>query len=354
MDKLIEKLQQRLMPLAHKISQVMFLSALGATFQILLPVIMIGSFACLGAFLDIPAWQSFVGSTGLGFPGLFTCMIVTALVVRLNKVMEDKGIYIHMPDGVPPMVEASFKALLPTVICGVIGVTISTLMAKTSFGCIHQVIYSFIQTPLQSFGLSFPSYLVMQVLTTLFMFCGIHGDAVRGIFTPLTMAASEQNLAALAAGNPLPNIIIDSFSVLCQPGGIGCTFGLAFLMAFLAKSKRMKTLGRMSIIPAVFGINEPLLFGIPIMLNPLLFIPYVLGPIICTGLSYCSISFGITPRLNGTLVNWTMPQIVSGFLAQGVPTAILQVILILITTAIWFPFFKMVDRQIREEEKSES
>lgn len=414
MNKLIEKLQKRLMPLANKISQVMFLSALGATFQILLPVIMIGSFACLGAFLDIPAWQNFVGSTGLGavfmtlqsltlsiitlyiafvlpyqyasklgmtplpsaittlmtfliltptelytnipeqwlgFPGLFTCMIVTVLVVRMNKLMEDKGIYIHMPDGVPPMVEASFKALLPTVICAVVGVTVSTLMAKTSFGCIHQVIYSFIQTPLQSFGLSFPSYLVMQLMTTLFMFCGIHGDAIRGIFTPLTMAASEQNLAALAAGNSLPNIIIDSFSVLCQPGGIGCTFGLAFLMAFLAKSKRMKTLGKMSIIPAIFGINEPILFGIPIMLNPLLFIPYVLSPIVCISLSYCSIALGITPRLNGTMVNWTMPQIVSGFLAQGVPTAILQVVLILITTAIWFPFFKMVDRQICEEEK---
>ena len=151
----------------------------------------------------------------------------------------------------------------------------------------------------------------------------------------------------------MPNIIIDSFSVLCQPGGIGCTFGLAFLMAFAAKSKRMKTLGRMSIIPAVFGINEPLLFGIPIMLNPLLFIPYVISPIICTSISYCSIALGITPRLSGTMVNWTMPQFVSGFLAQGVPTMLLQVVLVLLTTAIWFPFFKMVDRQICKEEGGE-
>ena len=165
------------------------------------------------------------------------------------------------------------------------------------------------------------------------------------------MAASEQNLAALAAGSPLPNIIIDSFSVLCQPGGIGGTFGLAFLMAFAGKSKRMRTLGRMSILPAVFGINEPILFGIPIMLNPLLMIPYVLNPIICTTISYCSIALGITPRLSGTMVNWTMPQFVSGFLAQGLPTMLLQVVLVLLTTLIWLPFFKMVDRQICEEEK---
>lgn len=413
MSKLVDSLQKLLLPLANKISNVKFLSALGATFQILLPIIMIGSFSCLGAFLNIPAWQSFVTSTGLatvfmtlqsltlsiitlyiafvlpyqyaskiggspfssaimtfmsfllvtptelytnipqtwlGFPGLFTCMIITVLVVRLNKLMTDKGWYIHMPDGVPPMVEESFKALLPTLICATAAIVINVLMAKTSFGSIHQVIYSFIQTPLQNFGLSFPAYLLVQILTTLFMFCGIHGNAIFSIISPLTMNASAENLSALAAGSPLPNIIIDSFSVLCQPGGIGCTFGLAFLMAFAAKSKRMKTLGRLSIVPAIFGINEPLLFGIPIMLNPLLFIPYVLNPIICTSLSYISIALGITPRLTGTTVNWTMPQIVSGFLAQGIPTAILQVVLIAITTLIWFPFFRIVDRQIVKEE----
>ncbi|BCJ98638.1 PTS sugar transporter subunit IIC [Anaerocolumna chitinilytica] len=413
MNKLIDSLQKALMPLANKISAIKFLSALGATFQILLPIIMIGSFSCLGAFLNIPAWQSFVTGTGLasvfmtvqsltlsiitlyiafvlpyqyatkiggaplssaittfmtfllvtptelytnipekwlGFPGLFTCMIITVIVVRLSKLLVDKGLYIHMPDGVPPMVEESFKAMLPTLIFAVVGITINVLMAKTSFGSIHQVIYTFIQTPLQSFGLSFPAYLFVQVLSTLFMFCGIHGNAIFSIISPLTMNASAENLSALAAGTPLPHIIIDSFSVLCQPGGIGGTFGLAFLMAFAAKSKRMKTLGRLSIVPAIFGINEPLLFGIPIMLNPLLFIPYVLNPIICTSISYISIAVGITPRLTGTTVNWTMPTIISGFLAQGIPTAVLQIILILITTLIWFPFFRLVDRQIVKEE----
>ena len=95
------------------------------------------------------------------------------------------------------------------------------------------------------------------------------------------------------------------------------------------------------------------MIDIPIMLNPLLFIPYVISPIICTSISYCSIALGITPRLSGTMVNWTMPQFVSGFLAQGVPTMLLQVVLVLLTTAIWFPFFKMVDRQICKEEGGE-
>ncbi len=112
-------------------------------------------------------------------------------------------------------------------------------------------------------------------------------------------------------------------------------------------------LGKMSIIPTIFGINEPLLFGIPILLNPLLFIPYVLNPIVGTTISYLSIALGITPRLTGVIVNWTMPQVVSGFLAQGVPTAILQVVVIIVTTLIWVPFFKMVDKQVVKEETFE-
>ncbi|MFZ7132570.1 MAG: PTS sugar transporter subunit IIC [Eubacteriales bacterium] len=413
MNKFMDQLQKKLMPIAHKISNVKILSALGATFQLVLPIILLGSFACLGAFLDIPIWQTFVTNTGLqmvfmtiqsltlsiialyvafilpyqyavklglkplssaitslmtfllvtphelytsiptqwlGYAGLFTAIIVSGLVVRFTKFLLDRKLYLRMPDGVPPMVEESFASLVPALLCAIIAITISTVLAKTSFGNIHQVIYSFIQTPLQGFGLSFPAYLVVQILSTLFMFCGIHGNSIFGIISPLTLAASAENLEALAAGLQAPNIIIDSFSLLCQPGGIGGTFGLAFLMAFTAKSKRLKTLGRMSIIPAIFGINEPLLFGIPILLNPLLFIPYVLNPIVCTSISYLSIALGITPRLSGVIVNWTMPQVISGFLAQGVPTAVLQVILIAITTLIWIPFFKMVDNLTVKEE----
>ncbi|MDO4198332.1 MAG: PTS transporter subunit EIIC [Erysipelotrichaceae bacterium] len=415
MEKFIEKLQTWLMPIANKISEMQFLGALGATFQILLPVILIGSFACLGAFLDIAAWQNFVGSTGLnmvfmktqslslsiialyvaivlpyeyakrlsddinpisaavvsfmaflmvtphelytalpttwfGYPGLFGAMIVTYLVVRFMKLLIDKKVYIKMPAGVPAFVEASFKSIVPAVLVAVIAMTVETLMEGTSYGSIHQVIYSLVQTPLQSLGLTLPAYLFVQILSTLFMFCGIHGNSIFSIITPLTMAASAQNLEAYAANSALPNIITSSFSVFCQPGGIGCTFALAFLLAFAAKSKRLKTLGRMSVVPAIFGINEPLIFGIPILLNPMLFIPYVLSPIVCTCTSYFSMALGIVPRPTGVEVNWTMPQFVSGFLAQGWQSVVLQIVNVLITAAIWYPFFKMVDKQITEEE----
>lgn len=413
MDRLMQRLEERLLPIADRIGRIAFLTALGSTFQILLPVIMIGSFACLGAFLPVDAWQALIGGSGLGvalmtlqsltlsiiglyiafvlpyqyaqrlgmrplgpaitafmsfllitptelytnipeqwlgYAGMFTVLIVAWLAVRLCKLCEDKGIYIHMPESVPPMVEESFKTLVPASIAAIVSIAVETLMAGTSFGCVHQVIYALVQTPLSDVGLSYPGYLLIQVLSTLFMFCGIHGNTIFGTISPLTLAASAENLAAFQSGLDLPHIIIDSFSVMCQPGGIGGTLGLAFLCAFAAKSSQLKTLGRIAAVPSVFGINEPLLFGIPIILDPLLFIPYVLNPIICTTLSYLVYATGLIPRLTGTVVNWAMPQVLSGFLAQGWQSAVWQVILIAITTLVWLPFFRIVDRRLAATE----
>jgi PTS system, lactose/cellobiose family IIC component len=413
MDKVINSMQRKLIPVANKLSGNKFMSSLGQTFQLLLPVIMIGSFACLGAFLDIPVWQNFVTSTGLqnilmtiqsltlsiialyvvivlpmlygksleinpmsasivslmafliltphelytsiptqwlGYPGLFGAMLVSGLVPLFIKLLITKRIYIRMPNGVPPIVEDSFASLVPALFVLIISVVVAQFFAGTEFASFHNAIYTLLQLPLQGFGLSLPAYLVMQIVCAILMFCGIHGNTVFALFTPITMAASAENLAALAASEPLPNIITGSFSVFCNPGGIGATFGVAFLLMFTAKSKRLKTLGKLSVVPAVFGINEPLIFGIPILLNPLLIIPFILNPIICTLLSYASIALGIVPKLSGTEVNWTMPQFVSGFLAQGWQAVVLQVVLVAISTLIWFPFIKMVDRQITAEE----
>jgi PTS system, lactose/cellobiose family IIC component len=413
MEKLMNNLQKWLMPLANKISNNKFMNSLGQTFQLLLPIIMIGSFAALGAFLDIPAWQSFLATTGLqvifmtiqsltlsiialyvvivlpmkyaekleinnvsaaiislmaflivtpheiytalptewfGYPGLFGAMLIAGLVPQFMKLLIKKKIYIRMPKGVPSLVEDSFASIVPALFTVILAIIVAYLFTLTPFESFHNMIYTAIQIPLQGIGLSLPAYLLMQIICTLLMFCGIHGNTVFAIFTPIAMAASVQNLEAFAAGDPIPNIITSSFSIFCQPGGIGATFGLVFMIAFMAKSKRLKTLGKMSIVPAIFGINEPLVFGIPIMLNPLLFIPYVLAPVVCTLLAYFSIAIGLVPRLPGVEVNWTMPQFVSGFLAQGPQAVVLQIVLVAVSALIWFPFFKLVDKQIQAEE----
>jgi len=414
MEKYIKKIQTLMMPLANKLSTFQFLNALGRTFQILLPIIIIGSFAALGAFIDIPAWQSFIANNGmgtifmtvqsvtlsiialyvlvvlsyiyanelkinatsasmlavmafliltptelytsiptewLGYQGLLGVMIVSGLVPLLYKFLLDKNIYIKMPKGVPSIVEDSFGSIIPAFVIIVITVTFSQIIGKTSFGNFHNIVYSLIQQPLTGIGLSYPSYLFIALLSSLLMFCGIHGSVISGLLIPLTMAAGAENLVALAAGEPLPNIITTSFQLFTMPGGFGGTLGLTFLLLFSARSKRLKSLGKISFVPAVFGINEPLIFGVPILLNPLLLIPYLLTPIICISVSYFSILSGLVPRLSGVEVNWTIPPVISGFLAQGWQAAILQVFLILITIVVWYPFFKIIDRQAVAEEE---
>lgn len=414
MDKFIDKVQAYLLPIAEKLASVRFLNALSRTFQLLLPIFMIGSFAALGAFLDVKPWQSFVTSTGLagvlmgiqsitlsiiafyvllvlpyqyatelkinamsatiltvmvfltltptelytsipmewlGYAGLFGTMILCWLVPLAIKFLIDKKIYIRMPKGVPTVVEDSFASLVPAILLIVVAYAAKEGLALTSFKHFHNVVYSLIQIPLSNIGLSYPAYLLMQIIATLVMFCGIHSNSVFSIITPLAMSASVQNVTALQNGMPLPNIITNSFSLLCQPGGVGGTLGLAFLMAFIAKSNRLKKLGRLSAVPAIFGINEPIIFGAPLLLNPIMFIPYILNPIICTTISYFAIWSGLIPRLTGTDVNWTMPQVISGFLAQGWQAAVLQAILIVITTVMWIPFFRILDRKYVQEEQ---
>ena len=415
MDKLINALQRVLMPAANKISGNKFMGSLGKTFQLLLPIIMIGSFAVLGAFLNIPAWQAFVTNTGLqgvlmniqsvtlslialyvvivlpyqysqaiginpvtgsaislmaflmvtpielyknipmqwlGYPGLFGAMIIGGLVPAFTKFLITRRICIRMPKGVPPIVEDAFASLVPALFVLIITATLAKLLSLTPMNNVHNVIYVLIQTPLQKLGLSFPAYLLMQIVVTLLMFVGVHGNTVFSLFTPITMAASMANLNAYQAGQPLPNIITDSFSVFCQPGGIGGTLGLAFMLLFFAKSKRLRMLGKIAVVPAIFGINEPLIFGIPILLNPLLLIPYLLTPIVCTSVAYIAFATGIVPRLTGTIVNWTMPQFVSGFLAQGWQSMVLQVVLVALSCLIWYPFFRMIDKQVCAEESA--
>ena len=283
---------------------------------------------------------------------MFSAFIISFLVVRFVNLCADHNVTIKMPAGVPHYIEATFAVLIPAFIivfgCSLIG----QAMAATEFGSIHQLIYTFIQTPLQGLGTSFGGLLVTEIVMTLAMFCGIHGSSVVPFMDALQMSANEANAAALAAGEALPNIYGTGLLNSIQMGGIGATLGLAIVLFFFAKSKRYKQLARVAIVPQIFNIGEPLLFGIPIMLNPMLFIPYMGGVIVNTCVAYFAMWSGLVGRPNGVNPSWTMPGVVQGLLGISTPVqgAILQVLIILIDMAIWFPFVKLIDKQALEEE----
>ena len=418
MEKLISKMQKFLIPLSNKLSGNRYLNALSNCFQMIMPVIIIGSFACLFAFIDIPVWQNFIKGNGLdvifmtvqsltlsclslytilalpyclaknldlqqpftysimslvafllvtptelyqsiptewlGHPGLFTAIVVGFLVPTFVKFLLDHDVRIKMPKSVPPIVSQAFETLVPFILVVVIAMALSTAFAHTSYGSVHNAIYTIIQMPLKNIGLTLPAYLFIQIMTTLFMYCGIHGSTILNLIQPLTLAASAENLAALQAGTPnaeLPNIITSSFALFIQPGGIGASLCIAALCAFAAKSQKLKSIGKISFVPSLFNISEPVLFGLPCLLNPIAFIPFMLCPIWNTITSYLAIKLGFVAHLTGVDPSWTVPQLLSGFLSGGWSCALLQLINIIVNFVIWYPFFKILDNQALEEEK---
>ena len=121
-------------------------------------------------------------------------------------------------------------------------------------------------------------------------------------------------------------------------------------LIFFARSSQYKTLGKLSFIPAIFNINEPLIFGLPVVLNPILIIPFVITPLVMCLITYFAMSTGIVPITNGLQLPWTTPPIISGFLLSGWQGAVLQVLLIATSFGIYFPFLRVEDKKIKKEE----
>ena len=197
--------------------------------------------------------------------------------------------------------------------------------------------------------------IVILFLETLLFSFGLHGPNILGaVTTPIWTALTLENSAAFAAGEALPNIINSQFyGNYVKLGGCGATIGLAILSLTIAKSAQFKTLGKLAIGPAIFNINEPLIFGIPIVLNPIMMIPFILTPIVLVISTYVLMSIGIVPIANGTNIPWTTPPIFAGFLVSGWRGALWQVVEILISCVMYFPFFKLEDNKAYQLELGE-
>lgn len=150
----------------------------------------------------------------------------------------------------------------------------------------------------------------------------------------------------------MTNIFTAGFSdFFCNFGGGGSTLGLVLMMTFLGKSNRLKTLGKLSLPAGIFGINEPIIFGLPIVLNPVMAIPFIITPVVNTVLAYLATITGIMPITSGVQLPWTTPIGFSGFLVTGtIMGSVVQIALLAINMAIYYPFFKLLDKRYLEEE----
>ena len=264
-----------------------------------------------------------------------------------------------MPAGVPQGVVNSFASLIPgiVIIAAFDAVYAITTMA---FGQTPiELIYTIVQTPLQGLSDSVPGVLATTFLIPFLWFFGVHGSSiVGGILTGLWTANYMDNQALFEAGKELTvanggHIVTQQFvDNLVNLGGSGCTLGIVIFLLFFAKSATLKSLGKLELGPAIFMINEPLLFGLPIVMNPIMAVPFILAPMVAGLTQYFAIYLGLAPMYRGIVAPWTTPPIISGMLIGGWRTALLQIVIMAESFAIYFPFLKKLDAQTLENEQN--
>lgn len=319
-----------------------------------------GTALTLGIYFLMIPWQTVDGnlviSTSYFGTGSLIVGILLALVIPelYRYLMEVDVLKIKLPPQVPPMVANSFSSLIPMAIISIIFLALKLIIGMTPYGDIHAMINTVIGGPLTVLTGSVWGYLIALFLTNLLWILGIHGSSIilGGVLGPFLIMLSDQNRLAAQAGNALPNIITNEFNTFI--GGVGLYICIACLI--VCKNKQTKPLCKMALVPAIFGIHEPLVFGLPIMYNVYFAIPYVVLPIIGTILTYIVQTLEWVAKLNGTGVPWTAPAGIYGFLATGghISGFVWQVILAVIYTLICIPFAKAFDRSKLKEEALEN
>jgi PTS system cellobiose-specific IIC component len=296
---------------------------------------------------------SAIGLEYLGTNGIFLGLVMAIISVSIYAFVAKRGWTIKMPDGVPPAVSKSFEALIPSGIVMLVFFFVRIGFEFTPFETAHNFIFEILQTPLKGAGNTLFAQIIYSLACTIFWFFGINGPAVaNSVFGPITKVLTMENLNAFQAGHALPNIFTDPFSnFFTNFGGGGSTLSLVIVMVFFCHSQRIKKLGKLSLVPGIFGINEPIIFGLPIVLNPIIIIPFIAVPTINLLLSTVVTKLGIIPYTNGVALPWTTPIGFSGYLSTGsLVAALWQFILLALGCVIYFPFIKTLDRQYLKEE----
>ena len=288
-----------------------------------------------------PADQRFLAD-GLGSKGLFTAILIAPICVRIVKLFTDLNLVIKLPAGVPQMVYESFLSLIPLFFLVVVFWLIR-FVAHVDINDLVQRAFS----PLLFALNTLPGILVYALLVTILWSVGINGDnALDAIVSPIFFKYLLDNIAAMRDHQPLPFITANGFfSTFVNIGGTGATIALA-LVLWNSKEPGYRKVARLSLPTQIFNINEPIFFGLPIVLNPMFMIPYVLSALILTTGSYLLMYFNLIhrPFIN---VPWTTPPIIGQYLVTGGDwrAAVWGAISIVIAMLIYFPFAKAAERQ---------
>lgn len=241
----------------------------------------------------------------LGAKGMFLGMIVSFIAAEIYSRTSRKGWQIKMPDSVPPAVAKSFAALIPAILTLSIFTAINAIVTVGLNTNLHDVIYNIIQVPLVGLGSSIWATLLAIFFIQFLWFFGLHGQIlVNSVMDPVWNTLMFENLEAYKAGEHLPHIITKPFMEVFTVGlgGSGMTLAVVIIMAFFLRKKQYRDVGRLALGAGIFNVNEPVIFGLPIVLNATILIPWVIAPIIVTAFNYFVMAIGIVPAPTGVSV----------------------------------------------------
>ncbi len=293
-----------------------------------------------------------IGTQYLGAEGLFTSIISAIFVAEVTRFMIAKKLYIKLPDSVPPMVSNSFSSLLPMVVTVCIAGFVSVMLKNSTDKLFPEIIMSILAPAVSSMD-TLPAMLIIIFLTQLLWFFGLHGAAITSaVWVPFAVSYGAANIANYAAGQPVEHFFTFGFYyALLQVSGSGLTLGLVILM-IRSKSKSLSSVAKAAIIPSCFGINEPVIFGCPIILNPFLFVPFVFGPLIVTTICYFALSSGIVGMPIAEPPGFLPPGLGAFLMTLDIKAPILVLICLILMTIFYYPFFKAMEEvEIKKEQE---
>ena len=284
----------------------------------------------------------------LGSQGIFVAMICGLVGARLYCFLLEKNIKIKMPDSIPPAVSGMFETMIPAGLVFILFMVVRMGFAATSYGTMQSFIYTILQAPLMGIGANpIGAALYLMCGKLLWMF-GIHGDMLTyATLGSVRSAATQANMAAFAAGEAVPYLEWGLMTPFTNVGILALT-----ILLLISKSKQYKSLGKLSIATSIFNITEPVMFGFPIILNPIMAIPCVLAPGLSLALTSIVMKMGIIAPLTGVALSNVIPTPIYLWMAtNSISGLIWGFVIIAINVLLFYPFFKVAERATLKEEK---
>lgn len=295
---------------------------------------------------ELSGVASGLGTSSLGAQGLFVGMLMAVLISELfNRLLKIEKIKIKMPASVPKGIAISFNTLIPIFIILVITAVFGNLFKLWTGYYLNEWIYSVAQAPLEVIFQSTLGVVFMAILSQLFWFLGIHGGLIiEPIRSPLSASAIAANISALNAG-AIPSMPITRgfWTIFVVCGGAGITLSLILVILKFSKREDHRMIAKMSLLPGICGIGEPIVFGLPLVLNPVFAIPFIINSGIAAGIALSAIKLGFL-TCNTVDAPFGLPIFINAMLSYGWKGIVVQIIILAVCAVIWTPFVLMSNK----------